>query len=260
MVRIFLLLLSSFGLLAKDKPQHRMALKDNLIAYWNMEQNPALFKVWDQSGNGNHLKGNNPLSSEGGVASGTLVPGIIGNGILLDDPSEYLEGGATSVHHTGTDYSVVIRFKAASLGNNVGILGSQNWSLRLLDSGSNSYVNLRIAGGNLLHTDVPIIVNEWYMAAFGWHDHPTFGQFSWLTVNLSDRQRLARTAWTDNPSSFAIGAISGGFPFVGVVDEAGIWRRRLDDSEIRALYNKGDGLPFEDYDTVTPCREITCCD
>src|SRR5687767_2780091 len=72
---IILSLLVALTLNAKDKP---MALKDGLVAMWNMGQDPALYEVWDQSHNGNHLTGVNFDPSE--PASTRLVDGIVANG------------------------------------------------------------------------------------------------------------------------------------------------------------------------------------
>lgn len=255
MSRILLLLLSSFCLMAKDKPQHRMALKDQLTAYYNMEQNPALFKVWDQSGNGNHLTGH---------GSPVLVDSVLGKAIQFNGVDQWLSIASNAgLNHNGGEFTGLVWFQPVSLAHGKRLIGSVDWGVNIVESAGSHYVNVSIEDGSFNITDVPLEVGQRYFLAFGWYGVENAlkrGTFTWGSVNLSDRVREFRTAWTDPAGPFTIAGTSSSARASVIIDEAAIFHRFVTAQEIRALYNKGNGLSFEDYDTVTPCREITCCD
>lgn len=265
---LLLLFLASFAT-AKDKPKHKMALKDNLDAYWNMEQDPSTVSIWDKSGNGHHLTSSGLDGTSNPFAQS--VTGKVGKGISLSFntvtfASSYLDLLLTlypGLDLDSKDFTVVAWFKPSRLGN-IAILGSSavKWFAKISSSGSEYYATVKIANGsNIVITDVPLEEGQWYFLAFGWHNSPDFGQYSWATVNLSDRVRVAQGPWSNDSPAFGItGVAGGGDPFDGVVDEVGIWSRRLSASELRELYNHGDGLPFEEWDVVPECEAIPCCD
>ena len=243
----------------KEKAKHKkMALRDSLDAYWDMEQNPLLFPVHDQTGNGHHLTG------FGGPAQ---VTGKLGKAIEFAADTEFLDLLTTThvvLDLNGKDFTVATWFKPAELVNNTGILGShfQKWYARIISSAGNYYVEVKIANGGLTISDVPLQVGQWYFLAFGWHNSPAtqWGQYTWGTVNLGVRAREVRAPFVNDNPAFGIGAAGTGFAFRGAVDDTAIWSRRVAAHELHQIYNDGDGLPFEEWGDPVPCQSIECCD
>lgn len=232
-----------------------MALADQLVAYWNMAQNPALFKVWDQSGNGNHLTGFN---------SPVLVDGKLGKAIQFNGTNQFLSIASNSgFSHQGGEFSAFIWFKLLSLANQQLITTTTEWGVGTVLSGGNYYVSIAVEDETLVITDVPLEVDKWYFLACGWYgvEHAaTRGTYAWGSLNLSPRVRELQSALTPAPEVFSVaGTAAIGWTHV-VIDDITIFRRFVTAEETRALYNKGKGLPFEEWGTVTPCRTIDCCD
>lgn len=255
MLRIFLLLLSSLCLIAKDKPKHKMALADQLVAHWKMEQNPALFKVWDYSGNGNHLTG---------VSSPILVDGKLGKAIQFDGVDQYLSIASNAgINHNGGEVTGLMWFQPVSLVHGKRLIGSVDWGVSIVDSGGNFYVNVAIEDGSFNITDVPLEVGEWYFLAFGWYgieNAATRGTYSWGSVNLSARVREFRAVWSDPSGPFTIAGTSGGSRANVIIDDTALFHRFVTAQETRTIFNNGNGLAFDEWGIVTPCRTIDCCD
>lgn len=249
------LLLSSFCLTAKDKPKHKMALKDDLAAYWNFEQDPDLgFSIWDQTHNGNHLITFSTIHA----SQPSLAPGKIGNGIQCIDGAKLKLASNAGISHQGGPFTVSLWVQPKVLTTSLPILGDTEgeWLVQMEATGADHYLRVRIEpdgrDATINFTGVPLVAGEWYYVCFGWYDNN--GSFAWASINVQPRMRTALTGpliTTLNPPLFQGDS---------VFDEIGIWRRTLTDQEIRAIYNHGDGLPFDDYDPLHPCREITCCD
>lgn len=253
MIQIFLLLPLSVALLAKEQPKHKMALPDNLAAYWNMAQNPAVFPVHDQTGNGNNLTGyNSPL----------LVDGNIGKGIQFNGTNQFLSIASNSgFSHQGGEFTAFLWFMPLALAHQKVIATTTEWGVQMILSGGNYYVSVDIENETVTVTDVPLVVGEWYFIALGYRAIDiTDRSYVWASVNLSDRVREYQSGLTPAPGPFSIAGTAASGWISGVFDDAALFRRSLTAQEIRSIYKKGKGLPFEDYGSVTPCREITCCD
>lgn len=228
-----------------------MALKSNLLAYWNFEQDPRLFPIHDQSGNGNHLIGHN---------SPTIVAGKVGNAIQFNGTNQWLDmASSAGISHQGTEFTAFIWFKVLALAHNKNIVNNSEWGASTVLSGGSHYVNVAVEDEDFNITDVPLEVGRWYFLALGWYG--ANGQFAWGSINLSDRVRESQSSLTAIPNStFNV----GGNPSSGwnniVIDEAAIWRRAVSAEELTEIYNDGDGLDFSEWDAVRTCKEIKCCD
>lgn len=249
---ILLVFILPFCLCAKPKEKakhNQMALKDDLRAYWKMEQNPALFTVHDESGNGNHLTGFN---------APTLTTGKIGQGIEFDGVNQYLNLTSSSgISHQGNEFTVSVWVKPLALIHFGHIMSTTEWGIGIRLVGANYYFNIAVEDEELTST-VPLELGQWYFIALGWYD--TNGVFAWASVNLEERLRVAQSAVTPSPNSaFNIGN-AGAFPVAFVVDEAAIWRRNVPAYELYQIFNDRDGLPFEEWGTAAPCKTIDCCD
>lgn len=232
------------------KDHRNMALTKDLAAMWNMEQNPILFPVHDQSGNGNHLTGS---------AGAVLVEGKINEGIELTGTSTLNLASNAGISHQGEAFTVGFWFKPLVLDSALAILGHPDgeWLVQMELSGSDFYLRVRIApdGADTIMnvTDVPMVIGEWYWVAFGWYDDN--GSYAWATVNLSERVRAALAG--PLPAPLVTPPI---FWNPHVFDDTAIWRRNVSANELREIYNGGKGLSFEEWDAPDVCDAITCCD
>lgn len=250
MIQIFFLLpLSVCCLLAKDKPNHKMPLDDNLVAYWNMEQNPVLFPLHDQTGRGNNL-----TAAEGSSAT----VGKNGNAVNVGSSSRLFLAGSNDISHQGNSFTVAFWVKLSTLDEHTAIAGHPDgqWLVQLELNGADFYFRVRVNPDSedyiMNVTEVPLVVGEWYWVALGWYDDN--GSYAWATVNLSARVRTAAPGPLATPANLPV------FWSVNVFDEAAIWRRSVSASELADIYNDGEGLPLDQWDEAKPCRKITCCD
>lgn len=249
---ILLVFILPFCLFAKSKHKskyHKMALKDSLVAYWNMAQNPALFDVHDQSGNGNHLTG---------VASPTLTTGKIGQAIALDGVAQYLTmASSAGISHQGGEFTVTMWIKPLALRHFGPIASNVEWGVGMELVGSNYYFSISVEDETVVST-IPLEVGQWYFIALGWYS--TNGTFAWASVNLEERLRELQSGLTPVPGSpFNIGNAAS-FPVAFAVDEFAIWRRNVPASELYEIYNNDNGLPFEEWAVPEDCKLIECCD
>lgn len=251
---ILLLLVLPFCLSAKPKwkaKHNHMALKDDLRVYLNFEQDPVIFPpIWDQTGNGNHL---NP--SSGAV----LAEGKIGNAVNVAGTSRLFFSSNTGISYQNGAFTVAFWFKPAVLATPLIIAGDSDgeWIVQMELSGSGYYyLRCRISPDDFDAvcdvTDVPMVIGEWYFVTLGWYDDN--GSYAWASVNLSPRVRTAAVGPLVPSTTPPV------FRNQNTFDEAAIWRRFVSVSELQEIYNDGEGLPFEEWDLVSPCRKITCCD
>lgn len=247
---ILLLLVLPFCLDAKPKWKHKhMSLKDGLAAYWDMEQNPALFPVHDQSGSGNHLTG---------VNAPTLTTGKIGQGIEFDGVNQYLTlPSAAGISHQGGEFTFGIWIKPLALLHFGTVAFNGEWGIGMRLVGGSYYFNIAVEDEEVTST-VPLVGGQWYFVALGWYN--TNGTFVWASVNLEPRLRAEQAGITPIPGNAFNISNAASFPFAFVADEAALWRRNVPASELYQIYNEGEGLPFEEWGDPVPCRSIECCD
>jgi hypothetical protein len=233
-------------------------LKDNLVAFWNMGQDPALYPIHDRSHNQNHLTGVN--FSPDLTPPGSLVDGKLGKAIEFDGISQYLTIASNAgFSHQGNPFTVLVWFKPVALAHQKIIATTTEWGIQTVLSGGNFYINVAIEDEEVTVTDVPLVVGEWYFIVLGYKDDPTPGPFIWASVNLSARVTELQNGLTPSPGPFSMGGSAASGWISGVIDDTAFFRRELSATEIMQVYNGGDGLAFEQWDKVKPCRSITCC-
>lgn len=242
------LCITSFG---KDKGKH-MALTDGLIAHWGFEHDPIIYGVWDNV----PPHRNNLVASNFPSQPSPLVNGKLGKAIETDGGGMFsLPSSSAGVSHQGNPFTVAFWFKPTALNEGAVVAVNNEWNVTTPQSAGSFYFQIEIDGKQVPVTSVPLVVGEWYHVCFGWYDHN--GSFVWAVVNLSDRVRGPHVLSGPTLGPFLIGG--GSAP--GVHDDFAIWRRALSAQEIRALYNHGKGLPFEEWDKATACPPaINCCD
>lgn len=267
MIQIFFLLpLSVCCLLAKDKPKHKMALKDNLVAAWLFEHDPLTIpEVFDASHSGNNLRavGYN-------VVGDYVVPGKVGNAVSTDGGTFFSlpssgpvttpgQPRRTGVSHQGGEFTVAFWFQPTELNQGAVLAVNNEWSISTPYNSPDFYFEIGIGVRLLPVPAVPLVVGEWYLVMFGQSEPEAALSHIWAGVWTTGQTAGVKSLEPMNGSNIGPFLIGGGSG-PGLLDDFFIWRRALTDAERNEIWNDGDGLAFEEWDAVTPCREITCCD
>jgi hypothetical protein len=218
-----------------------MALTDNILAYWNLNNNGSGgVSLVDSTGNGNALTNN------GGVTLGTGI--IAGDAVF--NTTNYLETTILNPPSTG-DVAVSFwmnptTYGSGSVGDYLGTALSLcyqpnadiGWLFIFNTSG-----NLRVF--NLTQTfETPVIpLGEWtniiVSRSSGVSDVYVNGQ---NVGSFADNSDFSQGGTTIGVPIDLIG--TGNLQFNGGIDEIGFWNRSLSGSEIDELYNGGFGLTY----------------
>jgi hypothetical protein len=228
----------------------------NLVSYWELEETSGT-RV-DSHGS-NDLTDNNTVTSATGIQGtaasfaqansewleitdanqtgleGTGSFSVAGWGYLASTPAlndQY--GFVTKWHNTGaaggtSDNNYVYKFAYINDGGTVG------WQIRYAKNPT--FTNLFY---NVTHS-----IETWYHYAFVFDDPNNITRFyingSQVTtgvVNITPQDGIA---------DFKIGGAEDSEPWEwdGRIDEVGFWNRVLSAGEVSALYNSGDGIPYD---------------
>lgn len=219
-----------------------MALVDNLVSYWSLEE---------ASGTRNDSHGTNHLTDNNTVASAT---GKVGSAADFEDAnSESLSiTDNASLSLTG-DMTVAVWINAETIsGATNDICGkfkapSNQISWLLIVRGSTGTISGLVSGDGTSFTMVDSVTmpwpGTWYFVVFQ-HD-ATANQIkikvnngSWSTAshstNIFDGTAQFRIGARDDPSNY----------WDGLIDECAIWSRCLSDAEVTDLYNSGSGRDY----------------
>lgn len=221
------------------KPVIQPELTDNILAYWNLnDDGSGGVSLVDSTGNGYTLTNN------GGVTLGT---GINGGGAVFNGTNNLSTTQTSPIVGTSSfSYSCWINVDPTTTGF-ANILGTRTssgsgfgeWSVLVENLG---LINIVQYSGNFDFASSPYNFNTTYFVTVV--NDETAGTSS-LYINGS-----LVTTGTLPPS------LSAGFPInlgangdfsqalTGLLDEVGIWNRALTSTEVTALYNSGDGLPY----------------
>lgn len=214
-----------------------MALADNLIREWRMEETGASARVDSVAGGANNLT----ASGSPGTASG-----IIGNGVdLVAGSSHKLTGTNPIAGLSAFTVSWWIKRTSAAGGifsdwNGVadsvlGRLDGSGFIQFLFFSGGNLY------GGSLSGAAVSTSAFTHFVATWDGSLLKAYFDGS-LTDNLS---ASGATVDAGGVGSFAVGGpnISGSEAYItAVVDLVQVWDRPISDAEVTSLYNGGAGI------------------
>lgn len=217
---------------------------NSLVAYWRMDE------FSDGSGAVSRADsfGANTLTDNNTIASGT---GIITNSVNLEtDNSEYLsiaDNAALSMP-SGTSFTIAGWIKPESVAITAPLIckatatGVGTEYLIFVNAATD--FRARVADGTnqatVTNTVTPVSGN-WFFVAFR---VDLAGDIIRLRVNATDATTVAYTGDSQDTSS-AVNV--GRLPYSisnradGDIDELGIWKRVLSDTEITALYNSGAG-------------------
>ncbi len=217
---------------------YSIAPLSGLYAYWTLDETSGT--RYDTSGNGFDL------TESGIIGSGT---GIISDAAsFVGNWYEYLTNSSFEIT-AGSDFTICgwINLNSTTFQELIsqwygGYNG--NFVITYGENGNNSlgFRVLTSEGDKLIYIEAPI--NEWVFFAMRWKD----GVGLQAKINNSDWHVLSTTATLNGKdwTTFMIGAGEsyGYYATSGLIDEIGIWNRKLNEGEINYLYNSGAGRTY----------------
>jgi hypothetical protein len=212
-----------------------MALSDNILAYWNLNNNGSGgVSLVDSTGH------NNTLTNNGGVALGS---GKIGNGSASFNGSNDLSLSAFPISSGNFSISLWAKTASSDIGVSIGSfnypdsggwrLYSQNSDLiyAIVDDNGYSYTGL----GSLTN----INDGDWHHLVVTYD-----GTNSLIYLDGVQVQSLATTFTSFAGFPFGIGYDGQSLYSDAQNDEVGLWSRAISSSEVLYLYNSGSGRPY----------------
>lgn len=219
-----------------------MALIDNLIAYWSLDE---------VSGGRADSHGGNDLTDNNFTGSAT---GKINNAADLEQMSQhYLSIADSATIGTGDiDCSFSIWVKPESLvgfpmilskGSEVGT--DREYALYVDTSDSNRLVWQygTFGAGHVLTSVTGLTVGVWYHIVVG---YDSVNNLQFMYINGVAETPISNTEATIHGTDpLQVGAgTSQGLYWDGLIDEVGFWKRVLTSSEVTELYNNGNGRSY----------------
>lgn len=252
------------GVLFFEPFQSNAALDDSLEACWTMDETSGTRA--DSSANGNDLSDNNTVGSAAGKVDTAAD--------FERDNSEYLsitDANQTGLDITG-DMSVVFWFDADNAQDDATVFSKftasdRSYIYRIYTSRSTDDICAVIgdgdgdgtssfggcAAGDNVDTSGFYFVTMVYDASAGEVEY-------FLDATSIETDSGFPTSIWDSGEEVEVGARSGGAEeFDGLVDELGIWSRKLTSSEITSIYNSGNGTSCDDLGAAaatTPVGKI----
>ena len=200
----------------------------------------AFYKLSDTSDSSGN---NNTLTNNGDVQ---FVSGKIGSGAeFVADNNKYLTVGNDLGQITATGFSMSLWFKRYS-NTNAYLVDSeasnqQGWFLAsnaggtmwfLAGEGSWSIVKQ-------INPDASWVVDQWHHVVL---TSTSSGNLSYYFDGQVQSTSDSGISWTPAGLRFGSCWFDGAANLDGTIDAVGIWNRALNDAEVSALYNSGNGL------------------
>jgi hypothetical protein len=233
-----------------------MALTDDLISYWRMDE---------ASGNALDAHGSNTLTDVATVGSTT---GKINNARDFEfSNAEFFWCADTADLSTGDiDFTIAAWVNAEAFGGNRviaakylgGSANNREWQLWYINGSAR--FELRVspdgAAGSVVTRQATTLgapsTGTWYHIV-AWHD--SVNNLLGIAVNGGAADTSAHTTGVfTGDAAFSIGegsSSSVGTSWDGLIDEVGFWKRVLTSQERTDLYNSGNGLAYP-FTTSTP--------
>jgi hypothetical protein len=239
----------------KPKKVYSMDLTLNLVAYFDMAQNPDMGQMWDRVG-GNHLNV---------IGSPTLVDGVAGGqGLQCLGTSQGLyRSSAPGLSHLAEPFTFAIWYTPTAPLDGSGqtrIIDCSEYAIILFLSPFDGkiYFAHELENNDTVVADtLPVVVGQRYLVIIGFD-----GLHAFINVNLVHSKESVPAGITPSITDFDIGnnGIAALPHLDGIVDEAAFWRGRvLTYSEIAYLYNNGGGRSYDELNPQACDREIECC-
>jgi hypothetical protein len=213
-----------------------MALIDNLISYWSLDE---------ASGNALDSHGSHALTDNNTCGS---AAGKVGNARTFNGSNEFFSK-SDHADLSGGDIAITLQvwFLLNATGQFHFLIGkgtSDEYALFVTSANQLRFEVVNAALGSASATDgTTLTTGTWYYGT-GWHD-PVANQIG-VALNAGT---ATTTAWTtgirDGTGAFAIGARgNGSFLTSGNIDEAALWHRVLSGAERTELHNGGTGRDY----------------
>jgi hypothetical protein len=205
-----------------------MALTDNILAYWNLnDDGSGAVSLVDSTGNGNTLTNNNGVTLGTGIIAGDAsFDGSVGP--LLTSSPVLSSGGSLSywLKLTSDGFYQCPISQWQSGGWKFGLTGG---NVLYFYTGSAYYFNATgVADGNWHNV---VVTDDGSGNLSFYFDGQLDGTSSFGSINFS--------------KILSIGAdVAGNEKITGGVDEVGVWNRELTSGEVTFLYNSGSGLTY----------------
>jgi len=218
-----------------------MALADNLVAYWELEE---------ASGDRVDSHSTYDLTQSGTPSNAT---GVQGNGVDLElSSSQHLY--VADPFHISNNLSISSWIKPESFTNN-----DNRWICRWYNQ--TEYI-LRLNAGkvDVLHScsggTVQVTGASSLSTGTWYHIVTTYNSTDGLKVYVNNGSPLTAAAngtinnsvepFTIGVARSSGGAVAAGTLFDGIVDEVGVWDKTLTTDEVAELYNSGAGMSYAD--------------
>lgn len=217
-----------------------MAIIKDLISYWKLDE---------ASGDATDSHGSHDLTNSGASYGSTGVLNDCFDFEATEDDYCYVS------YHSDFDVSSVsmqawIYIEANPNEKSLAICGKENGNEGYLmaymhDSGgggSEYFFAFRL-NATIRRYDCGDLTGGWH------HMVATYdGSNVKLYIDGDKKDTIADASGITNPNTyFGVGRVEQwgtNHDFDGLIDEVGIWSRALDDDEVTALYNSGNGLPY----------------
>jgi hypothetical protein len=222
-----------------------MALKDNLVSYYKFDENANT--------NATDATGTHTLTQTGNV--GKITTGKINSARGPVNASNYFsKANMLGTINGRSSFTFTLWFKRPASwasGNDVpfilfvGKTGTSDVSLRIGQwSKANNTVSCQYRVGTTSYTSGPVEFTDtgWNFLAGRFDDG-----YVTMWINDSKEDTSSRAdAGNNTAGDTYVGKWAGAtYSFEGDVDELAIWSRALDDEEVEAVYNSGNGLSYE---------------
>lgn len=210
-----------------------MALIDNCIHYWKMDEITADF----QDSVDNWILGRNLISS---------APGIIGTCGSFNGSTSYCSLGANKVTDADNPDTINFWIKTTNTSDDRRLMSIEGAIFCWLNHPTDGNVLITWTGGmasGQYSTGLNLTDGNWHMITMvfdagtqrlyvdGILESETAGRTKYNLDTLNRDQRFGTT-------------YSGTSQYLGEIDEIGFWSTPLTTAEIEELYNTGDGLTF----------------
>lgn len=221
-----------------------MALIDNLISYWKLDES---------SGDAVDAHGSNTLTEHGTGGVGSAA-GIINNARDFESAdSDYFDHTDNADLSTGDiDFTFQAWVKLESKTSDWVVLAKwefgTNKEYRLGYDSLNDWFDWRVrdASGNegLCHAATGVSAATWYHIIV-WHD--SVNNEVGIAINAGTAVTSSYSfGCQDSTAAFRLGSEEGGAAdfYDGLIDEVGFWKRVLTSGERTSLYNGGAGFAY----------------
>jgi hypothetical protein len=216
-----------------------MALTDNLIAYWKLDEISG--NASDSSGNGYTLTNNNTV----GYASGKINNGA---DFGSSNTNKYFSATLIDPDSYNSGFSIGFWVKFNSLASSQKIFSFNDLSWGGIHFRALSSTDTRFRFGNGVTSDggETAYTSSWSTGTWYYIVMTHSATANKYYVNGSQvATDTTSVTLANNGTTFNIGRDTGNNEYANsIVDEFGIWGKELSSTEVTALYNSGNGISY----------------